>query len=551
VADIYEEMKKNKKWHHNIEMIDGKFIEDVVEEFQDTNEISKKETLLRQILDNYSIFRQTWAKAYANFLDSDVEAGKLMHDEIVWRSAHKFNRKKCKKRDGKAFNAYLVSSQMNWLKNLRNSKMSHKNHPRVICPICGEEVYQIDAQHLKHKMTLEKYLKIYSHRPLKSFDGSFVAKKQTYYTVHDFWKEHGDLKPKFPIKCPLTGGWLNEIPENLPSLLFKGYTEEEFFNDFPDFAGAIVCPYTGKKKLAITQRYLDEVLKQEDQGIRQVPVINPYTNQTVPEITFHMLQEANTTLHEHIYNYKTIELNKTYDIPVRCPFTGKKTLCITDSDLGKLDKSAWEFYVAVCKYPVRKFEVKCACGDWVENIWNHLEAKDHTYAEVYTPEQFSVEYSVMTTRAFVSTNSFFESDSGDSMHISDLVSFYCSNNEALEIEDSLLHVAQDEIDKHIAQSIRSCHTVEDIYHASATQNMIDGSLAKKDTKNIRAEIRQKTGSNDFDILTTSEHGDKKLVVSFPSRDTIRKRLQRMIQASDLYNHSSKEQQKWTQMQVTK
>jgi len=532
--EILLEIKKKKKWHHDIKKIDGEWVEDIVSRYQRVTNLGLRDFLLGKILDNYSVFKNTWGKAYGQYLDNDIEAGKQMHDEIVWRSANKFNMEKCKKPKGTAFNAYLVSSQMNWLKNLRNAKMSHKNHPRVICPICGEQVYQIDNQHLRHRMTMERFQKMYPTAILVDRNGETVSNTE-YCTVEKFWQEHPMLKSQFPVNCPITGVLLNEIPENYTSTLFKGYTEKEFLADFPDFKGAIICPFTGKKKLTITQEYLDTVLKQENKEIiKQVPTFNPYTEETVPEITFDMLSAVGVSVHQHVYEYATIQLNKKYPDVVRCPFTGRKTYCITDEDLKKLNKTPWEFYLAVCKYPLRKFQIKCrVCSQWVDNMWEHLETVEHCYTDAYTPEDFSRDYASIATRAFVSTNCFFESDSGDTTHISDLVSFHFDSSKAMEVEDSLLHVAQDDMDRQIATSIRSCQTMEDVYYASATKNEIPIPEKDVDMKDIRYAIRKKTGNNDFDVFTKSEQG--KVIVSFPSKDTIRKRLQRMIEASDLVN----------------
>lgn len=530
---ILAEIKKRKRWHHDIKKIDGKWIEDVVKEYQEEENEQRKEDLLVQIIENFSIFRQAWGKAYGQYLDNDIEAGQRMHDEIIWRSASKFNIDKVKKTKGTAFNAYLVSSQMNWLKNLRNARMSHKNHPRVVCPICGEQVYQIDHQHLKHKMTIDRYQKINPDMALVNYDGE-MGEDVNYYTVEKFWKDHQEAKPSFPVKCPITGSLIHGINESYTSALFNGYEEEEFITYFPDFKGLIKCPITGNKKLFINQQYIDKVFKQEDKkNFKQVDVLNPYTGEAVTEITFEMLKLAGTTVHDHVYKYAKIKLNKKYQDVIRCPFTGRKTYCVSEKDLKKINKSPWEFYMAVCEYPLRKFKVKCVCGQWVDNIWEHIEQIEHNYADSYTPDDFAKDYSSITTRAFVSTNCFYESDSGDSTHISDLVSFCFDGDKGLELEDSLMNVAQDTIDKQIATSIKTCHTMEDVYHVSTTRS----ELPVKDNfdmKDIRYSIRRQMGNNDFDVFPESDNG--KIIVSFPSKDTIRKRLQRMIEASDLRNY---------------
>lgn len=541
--EILTEIKKAKKnWHHDIKRIDGLWVEDFVSFYQKEKKLVAKEEKLKKILDNYAIYRIIWANAFAKWTDNDVEGGKLMHDEIVWRSADKFRCEKCKKSKGRAFNAYLVSSLMNWMKNLRNGKMSHKNHPRVVCPICGEQVYQIDQKHLRHRMAIDRYQKLYPELPLVSFTGEEYLRPE-YVTIEKFWIEHSDKRPHFPVKCPVTGIWMNEIPDSYTTNLFKDYSEDNFLADFPDFKGTIECPYTGKKKLHITQVYLDSVLQQEDKKtIRQVPVLNPYTAQMVTELTPQMLRDFGITVHEHIYNYKTIELNKKYSDLVRCPYTGRKTYCMSDTDLKKLGKSAWEFYMATCSYPLRKFQVRCVCGEWVDNIWEHLEHKEHAYAEVYDLDHFTNDFSSITTRAFVSTNSFFESDSGDSTHISDLISFCFDSTNGLEVEDSLTRVAEDKVDLQIAKVVRNCQTIEDIYHASSQKLEVPVSICGTDEKICRSSLRNFVGNNDFDVVKEQKDGKQKVVVSLPSKDTIRKRLQRMLEASDLYD-DFKEQQK--------
>src|ERR1039457_683178 len=106
---IIAKIKGTRHWHHDIQYIDGKFVEETVKEFQ----LTSNEDLLVKIIDNYSIFRGTWSKAFAQYLDGDIDSGGLMHDEIVWRAAFKFNREKSQKPDGKAFNAYVVSALLN------------------------------------------------------------------------------------------------------------------------------------------------------------------------------------------------------------------------------------------------------------------------------------------------------------------------------------------------------------------------------------------------------------------------------------------------------
>jgi hypothetical protein len=54
---VIKKIKATKHWHHDIQYIGDQFVEEVVKEFQRTND----EDLLTKIIDNYSIFRGEWA----------------------------------------------------------------------------------------------------------------------------------------------------------------------------------------------------------------------------------------------------------------------------------------------------------------------------------------------------------------------------------------------------------------------------------------------------------------------------------------------------------
>lgn len=547
-----EKPKKKKNWHHDIKQIDGRWVEDVVADFQAETDVTKKEILLDKIMKNYEIFRNKCALDYSKHLGGDIEAGRLIHDEIVWKAASKFDMSKAEKEKGYAFNAFLVATQCNHNRNLNNTKVSKKNHPRIKCPICNEEVYQIDVKHLRHRTDVEMYEKLHPGQPLVSYTGVLDRKtkkseQKKYYTVVDFSKDYGHLLQKFPIQCPMSGQKLFKVTAQYPSMLVKGYTEEDFIQDFPDFP-IITCPFTGKKKLEITQEYLDQVLMQtppvtevqeeisQEELIRQVKVTNPYTGQQVDEITLEMLADAGTDLRTHIYKFATIELEKKYKDKIPCPFTGEMLKQITVKKLEKMGISEWEFYMATCRFPLRKYQVKCALDNkWVDNIWSHLEKKVHNYAKPYSMDDFEKEFNKTPTKAFVSTNCYFESDSGDQMHISDLFVNNKNENDAMEIEDSLLVTAQDELDKAIITSLKQSHTVEDVYyHSSVTKEINLKMEGNPSTKELKSEIKKIIGINDFDItVPVLEEKKDSITIMIPSRDTIRKRLQRMMQASDI------------------
>lgn len=558
--------KIKKNWHHDIQYIDGRFVEDVVKQFQETND----EDLLNKILDNYAIFKNVWAKAFAQYLDGDLEAGLLMHDEIVWRSAFKFNRAKSRKPDGKAFNAYVVSALLNQLKNQRNAKMSHKNHPRVLCPICNEEVYQIDHKHLKHSVDLDRYRKMFPNYPLVSTDGRthcpitgdrvaavtepYLNRLNKSYTVAHFMAEYHSILPKMPVVCPVSGSELSEVSNAYPAQIMPGYTPEAFLEDFPNFAGAFSCPFSGKKLLEMTQEHLNSVLGQDgsvgartlaqvaesfpnftDQ-VRQVSVVNPYTNKRVPEITLAMLAAAGTSWKEHMEKHAEVWLEKYYPGMVTCPFTGRKTHVIKKSDLAEIGKTPWDFYAAVSKYPLKKFQVKCGlCGEWVDNVWAHLEEKQHSYAQSMTVNEFESMYGTYATKVVIRTNSYVQNDSGDSIHVADLFPEQVEKVDFLEIEDSLLEASQDDLDRQIAKSIRGSSTVEDIFFSSAEIKVVNVPFEFKSgmTKAVRDAVRDGMSVTDFDLAKPPVEGSSEVTIMVPSRDTIRRRLARMIEASDL------------------
>lgn len=565
---IIQSMEKvNPNWSHDIKYIDGKFVEERVQEYQENN----SEELLLKIMDNYMIFRNQWVYDFAPYCDNDEDSAEATFKEVIWRSAKRFNPEKVRKPKGKAFNAYLVSALCNQLKNHNSAQRSQKNHPRVICPICGEKVYQIDAKHLKHVIDIDIYKKMYPKYPLVSLDGRvscpisgdavdkitepYLNRVNGSYTVEDFKKEFDYLLPKFPVICPVTSLPLKSISANYPSQIKAGYTEKEFVDDFEDFAGLITCPFTGKKMIEMTQRHLDRVLGQKHNRGRywmakfkqkypnatikakQVPVLNPFTNEMVPEITAEMLTKAGTTIQEYLEDQAAIRLNEWYPDLVVNPFTGDPTKRITRGNLSELNKNSFDFYLAVCKNPMFKWQVQCAfCGEFVDNIWDHLAAAQHTYVKSMTLEEFEKLYGVGSTRIVVSTNSFLYNDAGDTVHIADLLTQRVFKDyDPMELEDSLYQVAEDELDRKIAKSMRAFETLEDICYKSTERREITLPTAVQSGKSRLARDMAKKilGIDDFDFTETPEVGSRKVEVMIPGRDTIRMRLMRLLEYSDL------------------
>lgn len=563
---IVEKIKRTKHWDHDIQFIDGRFIEDAVAEYQTT----QNDDLLLKIINNYSIFKKTWARAFAPYCDNDLEAGEAMHDEIIWRSAARFSMEKCRKPKGKAFNAYVVSALLNQLKNHRSARQSHKNYPRVGCPVCAENVYQIDSKHLKHVVDLERYKRMFPRYPLVSLDGRtscpisggqidaitepFLNRLNGSYNIEDFKNEFKDDLPQKPLICPSTFFEIKNLTEKYPSYIRSDYTEQDFINDYPEFEGVISCPFTGKKMLEMKQEHLDDVFKQKADAARyslakfkknfanatlrakQVPVLNPYTNKMVKELSPEILQESGKTVMEHLEDNSMIALDEWYPYLITCPFTGRKTHKLTQDDLDELGETIFDFYLAVCKFPLRKWQVKCAiCGDYVDNIWGHLEQAQHTYAKPLTLEEFERTYGARATKVVVSTNSFFSNDAGDVVHVADLLTHRVKEIDPMEMADSLYHAAQDDLERRLARAMQSFETLDDVYAEASERKNVNLPFAFELNKSraIREVVKKATDLEDFDFVEPPEVGSRKVRIMIPGKDTLRSKLINLIENSDL------------------
>jgi hypothetical protein len=438
---------------------------------------------------------------------------------------------------------------------------------RVRCAVCGEMVDSVWS-HLesgRHGLTLEQYKERFPKYPLSSPDGMVPCPvtgrlvpelSQPYlnriggeYTMADFRAEFSGRTPR----CPATGCALGEVGVDHPSAIMAGYTEAEFLADFPSFP-AERCPLTGQRTLGMTQARLNATVNAKREGApprlkalseglpnytmkpRQVAVLNPYTGRMVPEITLKMLRDAGTTWKEHMEKHAQIALDKYYAGMVICPFTGRKTHMIKKTDIEALGKTTWDFYAATCLFPMRKYQVQCAiCGEWVDNVWSHLESKRHSFAKSMTINEFEGIYGTYATKVVVRTNSYVENDAGDSIHVADLFPDDSERIDFLELEDSLLGVARDDMDRRIARSIRGASTLEDIFYSSAEIRDVTIPFEFKSgmTRATRDAVRDAIGVSDFDLAKPPSEGSRLVCVMLPGRDAIRRRLSRMIEASDL------------------
>ena len=567
---------KAKKWHHDCRFIkipdptqkDGFRlcrVEDVVRKYQETGD----EDLFELILENYDLYGSQWAYLFAPYL-GDVPSGKQEFRVILFYSVRMFDGSKSLAEKDQKFNALFTSSGLNMLKNYRNKTRSRKNHPHIKCQACDDQVYEIDAKHLTHRIDFNRYKATFHNYPIVSRDGLtrcpmtgnevpeidrlYLKRIFGTYTVADFEREFPELLPKPPFTCPITDMSIRKLSGEYPSYIKAGYTEEQFVTDFPNFPGIIQCPFSGKKMLAITQEHLDQVLDQGKRAKRvslasflasqpnatlkakQVQVMNPYTGQLVDEITPEMLAKAGTTVIAHLEKYATISLEQNYPKKVIDPFTGGLTRKIKRQYLEKLGKTTIQFYGAVCEYPLRKWQVKCGyCGEWVDNIWSHLEQTPHFYAPPLTVEDYEHRYGSVR-KYHVTSNSYVEDDDGERIHISDLFSTNNSSQglDLVEVEDSLLKVSQDDLDIKIAKAVRSACTLDDIYYNASERRSISLPTPFKtsDMQAVKKAVRETCGTSDFGIIDPKD-GAKNIKISIPGRTTIRRRLQRMVQESDL------------------
>ena len=568
--EIARKVKKSKAWDHDIKFIDGRFVEDVVLEYQATRPGPKKEALLDKIIKNYRIYRLTWAKGFAQYIDS-IEDGEILHDETIWKCCEKFKTENCLKERGRAFNAYYVSACLHQMKNLKSSMEAAKNYPRVTCPICEEEVHHINAKHLLHLVTLDRYKKTYRNHALASFDGttvcpfsgervaeiteSLVNRHDGYYAVADYVREFGDSEAKGPFTCPVSRLVVDRIDASYLAGLMAGYTMEEFVQDFPECKGLIACGISKEKVVSIDQEYLDDLLRQKGRQrttldeflkknqtltpkAKQEDVVNPYTGEKVREITIEMLRQAGTTVKTHLEKYATLFLCNNYREYVRCPFTGRKVKHFSREYLVTLGKTVYDFYNAVCKYPLKKWTVKCAvCGQWVTNIWDHLDAVKHTYAPSASVEQFENEYGSAAMKATVSTNAYFTNKEGESIHIADLFPQGKQvEMEQVELEDCLMTVAKDDLDKKIAKGVRNSQSLEDVWSSVSKESTVtlEEPVSEDDTpRTVIGAIASVLGTGEFDLREPIKVGEKAIKVVEPSRHAVKTRLIRMVMESEI------------------
>jgi len=559
--ELIQKLKAN--WDHDIKRVDGQFIEDIVMKFQKTKRKDKREQLIRKIIDNYALFLKKWSPLMLPFHDNDMEAVNAVYNEVIWRAALKYKPKKGYKNKGKKFNAFLVSSLINRCRNDRTKESSIRHHPNFPCPICKETVHSIDANHLKHIVTLRRYQQVYKNYPLVSSDGNIrcpisgqfipaithehLNRVAGYYTVNDFKYEFSHLLPKSPVRCPITMMSVKELDSDYLSSIKRGYTAKQFLNDFPDFTDIVACPFSGQKLLEVTQEHLDKVLKQEDKTqytmrhylktyphapikSKPVKVMNPYTGKMVWKISPLMLKQANTTAVEHLQRYVKYKLNERYQDFVFCPFTGKRTHRITRSYLRKIQRTAFEFYCANSQYPLQKWQIRCGvCGEWVDNIWDHLKAAEHIYSEPMTMEEYISIYGVGATKQTVVTNSFTENEEGESMPLADVLMQKKNAMHPADFEDSLLRGAIDEFDRKVAFiTARKSNTFDDVLHFVPERKTI--SLPPK-TKKIRQFIKKQLGINDFDFQPADD--EKEVEVTIPCKETVKETLLRLFKESDL------------------
>ena len=190
-----------------------------------------------------------------------------------------------------------------------------------------------------------------------------------------------------------------------------------------------------------------------------------------------MLRQAKTTVKEHLEKFATIVLDKRYEKSFHCPFTGRKVRIVKRESLEKLGITPHEFYQATCKYPFRKFRVKCAiCGKWVRNVGDHLEEAKHTYAAPMTPNDYERKFGG-PTRNIVMSKTFIEDDEGERTHFADLVrtdegESPCSLEDILDMSSLFSKFAEDDLDDKIINAINDATSMADVIERTVEKRIV-------------------------------------------------------------------------------
>jgi hypothetical protein len=554
-------------WSHDIQYIDGTFVEDVVTKFQAATDEEEGRVLLSKIFRNFDIFMNEWANIFAPWVDAGLPDGRNRFFEVLWKSAEKYAHEKTKKRKGKAFNAYFVSALINTEKNLRSLR---GRNPLIRCPVCEEDVQMINDSHLLHLYDVDRYCKTFVGYPLSSWDGmvtcpftkarvgelteAYVNRVAGGYSAADWLMDFDRSRGPFP--CPVTGLLVNPDSSWYPGILAKGYTEEEFVSDFPDFPGIIECPFCSKRMLRMTDEHLAshakdrislDTLKRDLPNItiraRPVKVTNPYTGESVDEITLDMIRAAGTTVRDHLERYHTIKIGHRRKKPFFCPFTGKPTYTMKKERLVRLGRTPYEFYQATCQFPLRRFQIRCAlCGEWTDNIGAHLDEAKHAYALPVTFEEYKKSYGGKT-RNSVQAMSFVEHEDGERTSAVDAFTegARCDIDclqDLLDMSMVFTRFARDALDRRIIESMNGATSLVDVCDRCVEKRAVtlDAPYEGEGVTALAREIK-KLGIKDFDVFAPPAEGGVDAFIVEPSRTTIFKRLRRMASRASKANRA--------------
>jgi len=187
------------------------------------------------------------------------------------------------------------------------------------------------------------------------------------------------------------------------------------------------------------------------------------------------------------------------------------------------------FYMATCRYPLRKFKVKCAiCGKWVENIWSHLAEAKHKYADSITPSEYEENYG-SRSRNFMVVRTAIENEDGENTKLTDLVPAKEHNPDiVMDLQHSLGKIATTKLDKKIASVIKSCRTLDDIVDQTVERKTLCLSrpFSEDEEEAIKDVIEGSIGTKDFDIERPSE-GSLLAKVVIPSKRTVYGRIKEL------------------------
>lgn len=221
----------------------GRSVTDQVVLFQ----VDRKDENYKPIRAYYDNYKDIWYKQLCDYLDrptfdSDFEF-KLS------RAVDTFNETEAKalaKKNGWShvgmFNRWFYRILSNWKSNVKTSSVRVKRKPPVVCPVCGRSVGKIDEEHLQHYKSTKDLPR-------------FLEYEDKVYPVY--------LSPRQRATC--FGSFSNAKLDKMNDGETKEYMKTKKTLKWPWFTDdrkkGVICPYTKKVVLQITNDYLKTLSK--------------------------------------------------------------------------------------------------------------------------------------------------------------------------------------------------------------------------------------------------------------------------------------------------